>query len=384
MSDPNDKKALLPARPAQAPIAKALMPVQPAQVAVTKALMPGQAPLAKALMPVLPVLEPVAVALMPCFPVLPEARCATALLPVPAAYAESPRPRSGRSSRAPSPSPVPRIEATLFASSAPKARAEKAVGAFDALGKISIQPDAAYRAEKRNKWLLAQETATAFRVTGCSAFALEEPRLFDLVVPLRDPERVVRSSAEIRELREQRGYRFGREVVMLGDVHGHRLVAHCDEKGVVAETVVQPEIPVHLFQSPDIPAWKSRVVSTDDSGSGGRRASGQDGIEIIRAIIEPNPELVKKLFAKQRPQRYADCNGTHETADQISQDLFNEINWADMDRADRCRDVVETIGPDDFARLWNLALECYTKPPPPLAVAEEEASSPETVVAPTA
>jgi len=148
---------------------------------------------------------------------------------------------------------------------------------------------------------------------------------------------------------------------------------------------VQPTVEVVWFQSPEIPAWKSRVVSTDGSGSGGTRGIDGEWVEIIRTILEPNVDRVKRQFAKRwTNDYYVERGGTPETAESLSQELVNEIDAQDVARSMRCRHAAETIGPEDFARLWNLVMKCHTNPPPTLATVEEEEPSDETIAVITA
>lgn len=348
MSDPDDKKIRLPVR-TSAPKKAIAPPVRPASLPKqTSAKMPVRSAIAQPVQaqgPIRPVMQP-----------------STTNRPV----VVPPPSRRDRLMSGVEPMPVPAPkDARVYSSSSPS------TGTLElGLADLKVQNDMEFAAEKRRKWLLAYETMQNVRVTGFRSGTFEELRYFDLMVGFTATERATRTVAESNELIAQRGFRYEQEIAKLGDLHGHRVVARCESADVFVLGEVQPEVRVDLFQSPDIPAWKSRIVSSDDSGGGRVRPSGDGGLDVLKAIFEPNEERVNKLadsrWAAFVAERAGDTRSPEELSGALLKEVFDEENAAILVR----RNLVEAIGPATFAGLWNSAIESCTFVASPADAAE--------------
>ncbi len=275
----------------------------------------------------------------------------------------------------------PRAAAPMtYASTPPKPRGEMSFGSFGALASAVIptnrEREAAWRARCEQRY----DSDRAFRVTSVIHALYEEPIERDAMVPLTARVLTARTSLETQALREQ-GYRHSRETAKLGDLSGRRAIAHW-ENGAYAETVIQQDVPVHWFMSPDIPAWKSRAVPTERIGQATTRVVSDRGEELFKAIFDgPTFELVVRLCSK-RWQRY--CNqhhGTEESAQALYDQLFDETVADEFRKADLRIEYAFSIGEARFARLWNHVVEaCRPKPPAAELMAEVSASATDTAV----
>lgn len=365
MSDPSDKKTQKPGVP-EVPQIRAQKPTRPTMVSPDSARkheLPPVAPVPSEQKPARPtmVASPSAAAQRPALlTVVPERT-----------VDDRPRPRSDRASRRGELLPGPRLpNASPFAFSQTKARAEKTVGAFDALGGIAFPTDKEREVAKIYRYV-SVEAKSVFDVRGCILASRDRPSREFTAAKQKLKIPPSRSNTETQVWHMEHSYRYAREVARLGDENGHRTVATVFLNGVASVESVQPTVEVHLFQSPDIPAWRSRVVSTDDSGSGGRRASTDGGMETLTAILEPNLDRVNKLADRRWVAFAADYAGKPKSPEELSQLLFDEIYAAENALALGRRKVAEEIGPACFARLWNSALASYTNVRNP-AVEEEK------------
>lgn len=377
MSDPADKKAKSPERPA-APQSTAQKPVRPdaapRQTTAQKPSRPLPAPVASAQRP----MRPAAIA-----PVQ-----TTALRPVvPAFVAERgmrDEPRRSRSANrlfaSSSAPPAPTVQPIPEPSRRASKRGEKVMTGFGGL----VTAKASVRTETVAQKEFLAPFAHGIRVAPLVESTVHEPQVVAMVMPWQQ-ETVRFGSASVtpldgmlerwsRKAAGQAGYTHAVSTEECGGL----CVGYSDADGQTSFRV-QPTVDVVWFQSPEIPAWKSRVASTDNPGSGGTRGVDHEWVEIIRTILEPNADRVKRQFAKRwTNDYYVEREGTPETVGALTQALINEIDAEDVARAARCRHAAETIGPEDFARLWNLVLKCHTNPPPPPADVDAEDSPAET------
>ena len=353
MSDPDDKKIRIPVR-TSAPKKAIAPPARPASLPLqTSAKMPVR----------LASTQPVH-ARGPSRPVMqPSTTNRPVVVPPPS--------RRERLMSGVDPMPVPNPkDARVYTSSSPT------TGRLElGLADLKVQSDREFAAEKRRKWLLSYETAQNVRVTGCRAGTFDEPRYFDLMVGFKGSVPVARSNEEFMELREQRGFRHARETVALADERGNCRVAHCESDGALTDSVVQTEAEVSIFQSPDIPAWKSRVVSTDDSNAGGSRVANDSGLETLEAICAAIFEVDLQranMLADSRWKAFAlEHAGDPRTPEELSLALITEVIAEKSAVVRVCRSVVETIGPASFAGLWNSAIESCTFVASPASEAKE-------------
>ena len=206
-------------------------------------------------------------------------------------------------------------------------------------------------------------------VTGIIDFAHEGRRLLygtvSSFVPGPRP-----TNAEIQKIRKERGFRYARETVDLGDPHGRRIVAHCESAGHLGSSEIQASVPVITFMSPEIPAWRSHAPATVDPGPMGRMLPGE-GREVLETIFSgPTGDLVEALLRKRRPAYSALHGVTDETADAFWGCLRDEIVIEEWEKTLQRIRIAYAMGEPTFARLWNLAIS-LSKAPPASAIESE-------------
>jgi len=352
MSDSNDKKK--PCRPASQPRVAATKPCRPA----------SSPPPAATGKPCRPASTPTAAVAKPCRPSAPATVSTTARAPN-RPVSEPVRTPPSRVERLVDPTRTqaqPRSAAPRPYASTPKPRGGTSLGSFGALAKVVVpsngERDAARRAECERKY----DSATSYRVTGCTHAPYEETVERDAMVPLRPRETTARTALETSELRAK-GYRYSRETAKLGDLSGHRTVAFCDQHGNVAHAEIRSDVSVHWFMSPDIPAWKSRAVPTERIGQAATRAVSDCGRENFEAIFEgPSLALVTRLYYRRWAWFYHEHKDSGASVESMASQLWDAIVEDEFRKADLCLEYAFAIGEARFARLWNLALDSCTSP----------------------
>jgi hypothetical protein len=248
---------------------------------------------------------------------------------------------------------------------------ETSVGSYEALRKITFPTFEEYLSESRRVRAVAMPQKANQSAIACIAAANEEPVFFSGVEIsfILGPGP---THAQIRAFCAQ-GYRYSRETAKLGDLNGRRAVAFCVANGDVEYGEIQPEVPVHWFMSPDIPAWKSRAVPTERIGQATSPVATDLGEETFKAIFDgPTVETVTAL-RDRRWWKLCLKSGTAEDAralyyrkstdgDPRYEQLWDEIVAEEYQRADRRLEVAFIIGAARFVRLWSLALAACSLP----------------------